>query len=45
MINIIYHTVGTVANSNMTVVIKDKSIVLVHRYVTAHFPGLVEPLR
>lgn len=36
-----YHTVGTVSKSNDNSLIETKSIPLKHKYMSAHFPGMV----
>jgi len=41
-----YYTVGTVPKSNQIILqIEDKLIHLTHKYMTAHFPDLVEALQ
>ena len=40
-----YHTVGTIPKSNIKVVERKKSISLTHKFMTAHFLGLVQTLQ
>ena len=44
MTNKEYHTVGTDPKSNRKIV-EVKSILLMHIYMTAHFPGFVQALQ
>ena len=37
-----YRTVGTIPESNIKIVERDKSLLLAHKYMTADFPGLVQ---
>jgi hypothetical protein len=43
-INTTGHTVGTIANSNVKSVESCKIDNLTHKYMTDHFPGLVQAL-
>jgi hypothetical protein len=43
-----YHTMGTIPKSNRKVVEREAKIVtpgFTHKYMTAHFPGLVQALQ
>jgi hypothetical protein len=37
-----YHTVGIVPNSNRRLVERGKNDTLIHKYMTAHLPGLIQ---
>ena len=39
-----YHTAGTIQNSNIKIVERDKINTLTRKYMTVHFPGLVQAL-
>jgi len=40
-----YNTIGTVSKSNRTIVKRGKIDILTYKYMTTHFPGLVQALK
>ena len=39
------HTVGTIPKSNIKIAERNKIDTIAHKYMTAHFPGLIQALQ